>query len=344
MANSTASPALTRRQALGLFGAAGAVTVIGFGRRSAAADCTVTPAETEGPYFVDELLNRADITVDPTNGTVHPGVPLRLRINVTRADDGCTPAEGVQVDVWHCDAGGLYSDESANGTVGRKFLRGYQVTDANGAVEFTTIYPGWYSGRTIHIHFKLRTFTGTQTTFEFTSQLFFDDTVTNQVVAQSPYNTRGTRNTTNANDNIYNGTTALLLALTSDGSGGYVGTFTAGVEGIPATTGGGSDTCSDIASCRSAVTAALPSPSAASTRKARKVARKLARLNTQAGTQLDRAAAASGTMQSHLYRKARATLSELLARAQAAATKGTLGVSVTTLAAAVAALLSLVPS
>jgi intradiol ring-cleaving dioxygenase-like protein len=140
----------------------------------------------------------------------------------------------VQVDVWHCDAGGLYSDEAANNTVGKKFLRGYQITDANGAVQFTTIYPGWYSGRTIHIHFRIRTFDGSTTTSNFTSQLFFDETITNTVLAQSPYNTRGTRDTTNATDNIYSAAT--LLSLTSDGSGGYAGTFTVALDSLPAGT------------------------------------------------------------------------------------------------------------
>src|SRR5439155_24394219 len=124
-------------------GAAGAMSFVGLGSgtRSWAASCAVTPAETEGSYWVDELLPRSDITVDPSDGSVRPGVPLRLNINVLRADAGCAPAAGVQVDVWHCDAGGLYSDEAANGTVGRKFLRGYQITDVSGVVRFTTIYP-----------------------------------------------------------------------------------------------------------------------------------------------------------------------------------------------------------
>src|SRR5207253_4184877 len=118
---------------------------------------------------------------------VRPGVPLRLALTVVRADAGCAPAAGVRVDVWHCDAGGLYSDEAVNGTVGKKFLRGHQVTDANGAVQFQTIYPGWYSGRTIHVHLRIRTFAGTTTSTNFASQLFFDDAVSNQVLAKSPY-------------------------------------------------------------------------------------------------------------------------------------------------------------
>src|SRR5262245_33950864 len=145
---------LSRREALGLLGAAGAATFVAFGRTARAASCTVTPAETEGPYFVDERLQRSDLTADPSDGSVQAGGPLRLKLNVLRTDGDCAPAAGVQVDVWHANASGAYSDEAANGTVGRKFLRGYQVTDTNGAVAFTTIYPGWYPGRTIHIHVK----------------------------------------------------------------------------------------------------------------------------------------------------------------------------------------------
>lgn len=194
--------------------------------------CAVTPSATEGPYWVDERLQRSDIRIDPSDGSVEPGVPLQLALNVLRADDNCSPAAGVQVDIWHCDAGGLYSDEAANNTVGRKFLRGYQLTDSNGGVQFTTIYPGWYSGRTVHIHFRIRTFDGTTTTYNFTSQVFFDDAINDQVLTQSPYNARGARNTTNTNDSIFSAAT--LLTLTADGSGGYVGTFDVALNGLPA--------------------------------------------------------------------------------------------------------------
>ena len=158
-------------------------------------------------------------------------MPLQLVLNVLRADQDCIRATGIQVDIWHCDAGGLYSDEAANNTVGRKFLRGYQITDANGAVQFTTIYPGWYPGRTVHIHFRIRAFTGSTATFDFTSQVYFDDAVSDVVLAQAPYNTRGARNTRNANDTIFDAGT--LLALADDGNGGYVGTFDVALNGLP---------------------------------------------------------------------------------------------------------------
>ena len=106
------------------------------------------------------MLNRSDITSDPSDGSVAEGVPLRLTIGVYQAGaDVCEPVSGAIVDVWQCDAFGVYSDVSGLGieSLGRKFLRGFQVTDDSGVVEFQTIYPGWYMGRTVHIHFKVRT-------------------------------------------------------------------------------------------------------------------------------------------------------------------------------------------
>lgn len=130
--------------------------------------------------------------------------------------------------MWHCDAQGVYSDvqDRFADTRGQQFLRGYQVTNANGTAEFVTIYPGWYPGRTSHIHFKIRTTQGE----EFTSQLYFDDAVSDRVYAQAPYSTRGQRNQTNTQDGIFrNGGDRLLLALTEDASG-YVGQFSIGLE------------------------------------------------------------------------------------------------------------------
>jgi protocatechuate 3,4-dioxygenase beta subunit len=102
------------------------------------------PQQTEGPFFVDERLHRSDIRIDPGDGSVRPGVPLHLAFRIATVDRGrCAALPGVMVDVWHCDALGHYSDEPANGTEGKKFLRGYQITDANGIAQFVTIYPGW---------------------------------------------------------------------------------------------------------------------------------------------------------------------------------------------------------
>ncbi len=250
----------SRREALRLLGVAGATALVGWageplarwlppakGSRVAQAGsfalpqqaCVVKPALTEGPYFVDEKLNRSDIRTDPATGAVSTGVLLVLQFNVTRTADGnCAPLSGVYVDVWHANAAGNYSDIAGGAgqpnTSGHKFLRGYQVTDASGAAQFQTIYPGWYPGRTAHIHFKIRLFADSQTAYEFTSQLFFDDSLTDQVYALAPYNAEGTRDTRNSNDNIYsNGGSQLLLSLIPTAQG-YTTTFDIALEGVPA--------------------------------------------------------------------------------------------------------------
>jgi protocatechuate 3,4-dioxygenase beta subunit len=168
----------------------------------------VRPEVTEGPYFVDEMLNRMDIRIDPSDGTVVDGLPLHLIFNVSDVTNGtCKPLQGAQVDIWHCNAIGQYSDVTDQGfdTKGQKWLRGYQVTDENGIAEFLTIYPGWYSGRAVHIHFKIRTTGADGNAYEFTSQLFFPDDLSDQVFTQAPYTGHsGDRDTRNEADSIYN--------------------------------------------------------------------------------------------------------------------------------------------
>ena len=166
-----------------------------------------SPQETEGPYFVEELLERSDVRSDPTDKSVAAGIPLVLKVNVSKVDGGaCAPLVGAHFDIWHCDAKGVYSDVAANNSIGKKHLRGYQVTDAAGAVSFTTIYPGWYQGRTVHIHIKIRTYSpDNRKTYEFTSQIYFDDAVTDAAFKVAPYNTRGARDTRNNNDSVYTG-------------------------------------------------------------------------------------------------------------------------------------------
>ena len=196
------------------------------------AQCVVTPAETDGPYFVDERLNRSDIRSDPATGVVKAGVVLDLTVMLSQisAAGACTPLAGALVDMWHCDALGVYSDISQQASLGQEFLRGYQTSDANGGVRFTTVYPGWYSGRAVHIHFKVRTNPDGAKGLEFTSQMFFDESLTDVVHAQAPYSSKGRRNTTLATDSIYqSGGTSLLVPLSGSGSG-YAGTFYVGVR------------------------------------------------------------------------------------------------------------------
>ena len=191
--------------------------------------CVARPAQTEGPYFVDEKLNRSDIRSDPGKAT-SSGVPLRLKFVVSTVGKTCAPLSKAVVDVWQCDASGKYSDESANNTVGQKFLRGSQVTDAKGIAQFLTVYPGWYPGRTVHIHFKIRLISGKQVTHEFTSQLFFDDTLTDKVFKRAPHSSRGARSQRNSNDGIYqNGGNQLMLEVKADGAG-YATTFDIGMN------------------------------------------------------------------------------------------------------------------
>jgi protocatechuate 3,4-dioxygenase beta subunit len=250
---------LTRREILRLFGGAGAAVLAGATEvvaaataatgntdtdtnpamnRSGPADlsapsrCVVIPQQTEGPFFIDERLNRSDIRIDPTDGSVKPGVPFQLAFRVSTVDRGrCAVLPGVMVDVWHCDALGHYSDEPANGTTGKKFLRGHQITDANGIAQFTTIYPGWYQGRAVHIHFKLRPASASGRSCEFTSQLYFDDSISDDVFAREPYAAKGPSPLKNARDRIYrDGGDQLLLALAKSGDG-YAGTCDIGLPG-----------------------------------------------------------------------------------------------------------------
>jgi protocatechuate 3,4-dioxygenase beta subunit len=191
-------------------------------------NCVVRPEMTEGPYFVDGQMERSDIRLEPTDDSVKEGVPLTLAFVVSQiADATCMPLAGATVDIWHCDALGVYSGVSDPGfdTAGQSWLRGYQVTDEAGRVEFTTIYPGWYSGRAVHIHFKIRTTVTGNETYEFTSQFFFDDVLSDEVFTQAPYNSKGERDTRNATDGIYQGGGDMMLLNLSEANGGYATTF-----------------------------------------------------------------------------------------------------------------------
>ena len=180
------------------------------------------------------LANRSDIRSEPSNNSVKEGVPLTLNIVVASiGNNSCTPLQGAQVDVWHCDAQGQYSGVSDRGfdTSGQKFLRGFQRTDASGRVQFLTIYPGWYSGRAVHIHFTIRTQAASGGDYQFTSQFFFDDSLTDQVHALEPYASKGQRDTRNSTDNIFNGGgEQLLLDLQGDTIGGFTGTMNIGLD------------------------------------------------------------------------------------------------------------------
>jgi protocatechuate 3,4-dioxygenase beta subunit len=241
---------LSRREVLKLLGATGLAMLVGCGPDGSATEqatstaapaatsvpaqatattaaeaaaipaCVVRPELTEGPYFVDERLNRSDIRSDPSTGDIRAGLPLALTFAVSQINNGtCTPFPEAIVDIWHCDAAGAYSGVSDAGfdTTGQQWLRGYQVTDENGLAQFTSIFPGWYSGRTVHIHFKIRTGFDEANSYEFTSQLFFDKALADEVYAQEPYAAKGEQDTLNSTDGIFSD--ELLLAATLNDAG-----------------------------------------------------------------------------------------------------------------------------
>jgi protocatechuate 3,4-dioxygenase beta subunit len=233
---------LTRREALALLGAGGAALACG-SLRVQAADmkpeakpdlkpaCIVRPQQTEGPYFMEAKLNRSDIRTDPLDGQRREGVPLQLSLRVATVEAGsCAPIVGAVVDLWQCDAAGAYSDvrDARFNTMGKRFLRGYQITDGEGRARFTTIYPGAYPGRAVHIHFKVRV-KGEAKNHEFVSQLYFDDALTDRVHAQPPYAGRGPR-VRNAEDGLYRrGGRELTLAVTET-KDGYAASFDIGLK------------------------------------------------------------------------------------------------------------------
>jgi protocatechuate 3,4-dioxygenase beta subunit len=154
-------------------------------------DCVLTPEQEEGPFYIDLAQVRKDIVED------RPGVPLALALSVVDAGT-CEPIRDAAVDIWHCDALGVYSGEPSAGSEGETYLRGIQLTDGNGLAEFATIYPGQYPGRTTHIHLKVHvggrrgdgTYSGGHVSH--TGQLFTSDRHDAEVFALAPYN----RNTT----------------------------------------------------------------------------------------------------------------------------------------------------
>ena len=189
------------------------------------AACEATPRQTEGPFYFDIGEIRREITEGK------PGTPLLVALRFVAAGS-CEPIRDVFVDIWHTDAAGQYSGYPGQGddradTSGETFLRGRQVTDDEGRVEFETIYPGWYPGRTVHIHFRAFTNEGRL----IASQLYFPDEVSDAVFESEPYSARGPRRTTNANDSVGRDDTALqaLMGQLTENGDGYVVSLTVGV-------------------------------------------------------------------------------------------------------------------
>jgi protocatechuate 3,4-dioxygenase beta subunit len=206
---------LTRREALVVLGSTGTLFLLGNSNSSTARrnsgphyPCVVRPASTAGPYYVAEKLNRSDIRSDPADGSIKDGALLALTLSVYGiTNKACAPLKNAIVDLWQCDAEGVYSDavdpRYSLDTTGKKFLRGYQATDGRGEARFTTIYPGWYPTRTPHIHYKLRSPEGSPSLYEFIGQLYFDEAMSDRVYANPPYAARGKRVVSNLTDRIY---------------------------------------------------------------------------------------------------------------------------------------------
>jgi protocatechuate 3,4-dioxygenase beta subunit len=225
---------------------------VGGGSPVAAGSCVLTPEQTEGPYYIDVGLVRSNITEG------RPGVPLELNLMVQRAGT-CQPIADAVVEIWHCDALGGYSGFAAETVQAQgesptspspkpafpgpkpgsappggsqqptnqlRFLRGGQATGRDGRVKFSTVYPGWYRGRTVHIHVKVHA-GGNEV---HTGQLYFDDALSNQVFARAPYSQHPNRDTTNANDGIYaQGGRQSIVDVKQNGSG-MVGSITLTVQ------------------------------------------------------------------------------------------------------------------
>ncbi len=184
---------LTRREALGAVGAAGAAFAFGCGdsptspsstaattTTSTNATCAVTPTETIGPLSV------ARRPVSQRHPEGKSGTLLTLTIRVVNVNGGCAAVPNANVEIWHVDAAGDYSQYGTQTT--QTFLRGIQTTNSNGEVTFTTIYPGWYQGRATHIHVEV-TMAGRSVK---ATQIAFPESINNTVHASGVYASRGT--------------------------------------------------------------------------------------------------------------------------------------------------------
>ncbi|MFY0634711.1 MAG: intradiol ring-cleavage dioxygenase [Vannielia sp.] len=180
--------------------------------------CLIQRETTEGPYYIDPGLIRADVT----EGL--PGLPLALALQVVNAD--CRPIEGARVDIWHCDAAGRYSGYARENTNGETFLRGTQITGAGGVARFSTIYPGWYRGRAVHVHYKV----WLNSREVLTSQLFFPEAVSDQVYEKvGAYGGRGARDRRNENDRIAQGAGKGAVAALANAERGLQASLVAGI-------------------------------------------------------------------------------------------------------------------
>ena len=215
---------VTRRDSLIRLGGF-AVTALGLGGLEAAradavtVSCILTPEQTEGPYYIAGEKLRRNITEG------RPGAPMVLRTFVVDASS-CRPIRNAAVDIWHADASGIYSG-FGDGASSRTFMRGIQRTNVKGLAQFRTVYPGWYQGRTVHIHVKVHV----SGNVLHTGQLYFPDSMTDAVYRRAPYSTRGSRDVRNASDSIFrSGGKRSMVSVKKNSAGVYVATITMGVH------------------------------------------------------------------------------------------------------------------
>lgn len=186
--------------------------------------CATSPEETAGPF---SIKTPADYVRENIIGD-RAGIPLMITFNIQNTNNACNPLEGALVDLWHCDAQGNYSqyDGQLDGSfTNNNFLRGRQTTDANGNASFISIFPGWYPGRTPHVHVEIKSRTGTSL---LVTQVSWSEETSNTVYATTGYN--GNADTNNSNDGIV-GTANLADSLTGNTTDGYVLTKTIKVAG-----------------------------------------------------------------------------------------------------------------
>ncbi len=197
--------------------------------RSAPGSCTLTATETDGPYPLYAILtNTAIVRSDVRESKT--GVPLTLTLTVVSQAPGCTPVSGAAVYIWHCDKDGLYSGYDVTGNVaqtGLTYLRGIQVTDANGQVTFATIFPGWYTGRITHIHAQVYLSDNLAVTATATTQLAFPQDITTAVYNSSLYTKGQNASVTSfAADNVFSdGTATEMVTISGDVTNGYTSTL-----------------------------------------------------------------------------------------------------------------------
>lgn len=198
-------------------------------------DCVLTPEQEEGPFYIDLARVRRDIVEN------RPGVPLALALTVVDSNT-CRPVRDAAVDVWHCDALGVYSGEPSEGSEGKTYLRGIQLTDGHGLAEFVTIYPGQYPGRTTHIHVKVHiggrhgdgTYSGGHVSH--TGQLFSSDRHDAEVFALAPYSRNTAELTPRNADGVFRsqGGSSSVLTLARAGNSlardGFTARVTLGVD------------------------------------------------------------------------------------------------------------------